>query len=222
MSPKSERYDPRDIITPDAFHVKPELLGLPLAGPFRRGAAMLLDLVFVGLLVLTKEVIGFVFWLALAAVLFRVTSRTAREGVGTAAGRAFVRIAAVVILAVGVGGFAIRFLGSDFVASRFGTEDPMGRGDTADAPSTSGKKGGALQFRIDGGAPIEGLGLRDVVLIPDMIALGRAESAEEALPAAERVAEALVRAGASPPETRETLAELLEEGEGAPLAEGAP
>ncbi len=42
--------DPRHIVTPDAFGVAPELLGRPLASPWRRGVALLADLLFVFLL----------------------------------------------------------------------------------------------------------------------------------------------------------------------------
>lgn len=40
----------RQIVTPYAFFVSDDLLGTPLAGPFRRGFALLIDLVFIALL----------------------------------------------------------------------------------------------------------------------------------------------------------------------------
>lgn len=42
--------DPRSIVTPDAFSVAPDLLGTPLAEPWRRFVALLLDLVLIGFL----------------------------------------------------------------------------------------------------------------------------------------------------------------------------
>ena len=42
--------DPRSIVTPDAFSVTPNLLGTPLAEPWRRFVALLLDLVLIGFL----------------------------------------------------------------------------------------------------------------------------------------------------------------------------
>ncbi|HSG80977.1 MAG TPA: RDD family protein [Gemmatimonadota bacterium] len=42
--------DPRDIITPDAFSVAPELLGTPLARPWRRGVAMGVDLLLISII----------------------------------------------------------------------------------------------------------------------------------------------------------------------------
>ena len=62
--------DPRTIITPDAFSVAPELLGLPLAHPWRRAAAILVDLVLVAILANAQAIFFafaagvFVFWLA--------------------------------------------------------------------------------------------------------------------------------------------------------------
>ncbi len=67
---------PRDIITQDAFAVAPHLLGLPLARPWRRFAAMALDLAIVGLLVN----VGGKFLLAAVAVY--VFLRMARHAPG--------------------------------------------------------------------------------------------------------------------------------------------
>jgi len=63
--------DPRTIITPDAFQVAPELLGLALARPWRRAAAILIDLTLVALLANAQAVFFafafgiFVFWMAI-------------------------------------------------------------------------------------------------------------------------------------------------------------
>ncbi len=45
----SRRDDPKDIITPDAFQIHPGLLNRPLASPWRRGIAMLIDLLVVAM-----------------------------------------------------------------------------------------------------------------------------------------------------------------------------
>jgi RDD family protein len=48
--------DPRTIVTPDAFEVSSELLGMPLALPRRRGAALLIDgIVIIFITMLTKS-----------------------------------------------------------------------------------------------------------------------------------------------------------------------
>lgn len=44
------RKETRQIVTPYAFFVADDLLGTPLAGPFRRGFGMLIDLIFISLL----------------------------------------------------------------------------------------------------------------------------------------------------------------------------
>ena len=62
--------DPRTIITPDAFQVAPDLLGLALARPWRRAVAILIDLTLVALLANAQAVFFafafgiFVFWMA--------------------------------------------------------------------------------------------------------------------------------------------------------------
>ncbi len=50
MRPEAVSGDPRSIVTPDAFSVTPELLGTPLAEPWRRFAALMVDLVLIGFL----------------------------------------------------------------------------------------------------------------------------------------------------------------------------
>ncbi|MDT8340111.1 MAG: RDD family protein [Longimicrobiales bacterium] len=61
--------DPRSIITPDAFRIDPALLGTPLARPGRRLAALLIDLVLIGLLSAFARGLGILVWGALGAGL---------------------------------------------------------------------------------------------------------------------------------------------------------
>lgn len=75
----SAARDPREIVTPDAFSVAPELLGTPLARPWRRGVAMLVDLVLIGLL---SRAGWFFLGLAIAFLLFRRALRPAVSLVG--------------------------------------------------------------------------------------------------------------------------------------------
>lgn len=51
------REETRQIVTPYAFFVADELLGTPLAGPFRRGFALLIDLFFITLLTQVSSLI---------------------------------------------------------------------------------------------------------------------------------------------------------------------
>lgn len=69
--------DSRGYITPDAFRVAPHLLGLPLASPSRRAAAILLDLLIVAVLVHVGG--GMLFGMAAAVVFFKM----ARGRLGT-------------------------------------------------------------------------------------------------------------------------------------------
>lgn len=70
--PSSGAVDPRTIITPDSFAVAPELIGLPLATPARRAAAMLLDVFPLALLINAGAVF---FALTAAIVLWRASAR---------------------------------------------------------------------------------------------------------------------------------------------------
>jgi hypothetical protein len=90
------------VITPDAFSVNPSLVGLPLARPARRLAAMLLDLLIVAILVGS----GGAIMLGLAAgwFAFRVAGKLAGSGSGMSGMlRLGVRVAgAVILFAAGV------------------------------------------------------------------------------------------------------------------------
>ena len=52
---RNEARDPRSIITPDAFEVSQALLGLPLATPWQRLWAILIDLTVIGLVTLLTK-----------------------------------------------------------------------------------------------------------------------------------------------------------------------
>ncbi|MFQ3191648.1 MAG: hypothetical protein ACI936_002790, partial [Paraglaciecola sp.] len=51
------RKETRQIVTPYAFFVADDLLGTPLAGPFRRGFGLLIDLFFIALLTQVSSLI---------------------------------------------------------------------------------------------------------------------------------------------------------------------
>ena len=54
--PTPTHRDPRSIITPDAFEVSPDLVGMPLASPRRRAAALAIDgVVILGITALTNS-----------------------------------------------------------------------------------------------------------------------------------------------------------------------
>lgn len=84
----TQAQDPRRTITPDAFSVAPGLLGVPLAHPWRRLAAILIDLVLIGLLANVRAVFfalaagAFFFWLAFRGRKNSNASKASRVGIG--------------------------------------------------------------------------------------------------------------------------------------------
>ncbi|MBY5922305.1 RDD family protein [Ferrimonas balearica] len=72
----STRDDPKDVITPDAFHIHPHLLNRPLASPWRRGIAMLLDLMVV--VMVTES--GGVLFVLLVLLTWRIRKRQWKAG----------------------------------------------------------------------------------------------------------------------------------------------
>lgn len=95
----SNGRDPREIVTPDAFSVSPDLLGLPLAHPWRRAAAILIDLLLIGLLANARGV-----FLALAAgiFLFWLAFKGRKAGLGSSAARAAIGCGGAVVVFVAV------------------------------------------------------------------------------------------------------------------------
>ncbi len=71
MPTRPRLRDPRSIVTPDAFEVAPELLGLPLSPPGRRLAAILIDLGVIGLIMLATRSVPLLLGVAAAVVFIR-------------------------------------------------------------------------------------------------------------------------------------------------------
>jgi hypothetical protein len=181
--------DPREIITPDAFEVAPELLGIPLAHPWRRGVAMAIDLVLVGIL---GSVGWFFLGLALAILSFRAAFRRSTMGFLARESRVAVfGLLGTVLLIATVGGFwSSRFLNDD--------ESPI---------------------QVNASGILSGLSLGDVGgTVADVLALNRAETEAEMREAASALAERLRRQGLEPADIREVLEGAAAESE-APWAE---
>lgn len=106
--------DPRSIVTPDAFEVSKELLGLPLASPGSRLVALLIDLAVIGLLTAVTRSFALVLGVVVAFLFIRegfkrtpvrgsVFGRAMRLSVGCLG--LWVGIITVVVwMAVGIGG----------------------------------------------------------------------------------------------------------------------
>ncbi len=71
MATPSTHRDPRSIVTPDAFEVSETLLGLPLASPPRRLAALVIDLAVIGLITLMTRSFGILLGVVAAGFFMR-------------------------------------------------------------------------------------------------------------------------------------------------------
>ncbi|HUF75979.1 MAG TPA: RDD family protein [Longimicrobiales bacterium] len=71
MAPSSTPRDPRSVVTPDAFELSTELLGLRLAPPGRRLAALVIDLVVIGIITLITGSFALILGVLVAVLLIR-------------------------------------------------------------------------------------------------------------------------------------------------------
>lgn len=238
--PRPRAEDPRSIITPDAFHVEPSLLGAPLASPSRRLAAMLIDLVLLGFVVNAP---GWLFALITAFVLFRATSR--KSGSKGGAGRVLLRAGGAVVAFVGVLSLVSAISGLFSRDERPAAGPDPGPQAEAAAPPEPGRQGEAAMppepGQVEAAVPPEPgrQGVAEAPLEPagggegadeaeagtdaavptpggvlrEMIALGRASSADEARPHAAAAARFFAAQGDrmdDPGELRESLEDLAD------------
>ena len=116
----SNGRDPREIVTPDAFSVSPDLLGLPLAHPWRRAAAILIDLLLIALLANAKSVL---FALAAGTFLFWLAFRGRKAGVGSTMARAAIGCGgAIAVFVAVVAIWGTLFLDEDMVLTDLGED----------------------------------------------------------------------------------------------------
>lgn len=116
--------DPRDRVTPDAFHVDPALLNHPLAGPWRRGAALSLDLCAIGVL----STLGATFLVGLGGYFLFRYARRRQQGIRKTVtiGLALTLIA-VGVLGVFASGFWKHWIPGDPEVQVSATEGGLGR-----------------------------------------------------------------------------------------------
>ncbi|MEW5927224.1 MAG: RDD family protein [Gemmatimonadota bacterium] len=187
--------DPRSVITPDAFSVAPHLLGLPLATPRRRLAAMAVDLVVVAFLVNVGG--GVLFGLALAWVFFRVASRKGPRAVPRP-----VRVGAAVLGALVLFGAGSSLW--DEVADRVrGGEPESGADGSRDAARAM-----QVAARVVGDEGQAGKALRAGA---ELIALGASDTEQEAFTHASAYAAGMKAAGRPDAEIRRELADAAAE-----------
>jgi len=186
--------DPRTIVTPDAFRVAPDLLGLPLAGPTRRALGMLIDLMVIGVFAL----LGWTATLAFIAFML-ILHFTAKGGpLGHALVRLPVRALALTLLAVLVFGRPVSWVSSV-------VEDLAG---PQLASVTHGPSDRGATLEVDGNA-------RALISPADLLRSGadairfaRTRDSTEARTLARSLAEQLRGQGLTPAEITEVLGEL--------------
>lgn len=198
------RQDPRTIVTPYAFAVHPDLVGRPLATPWQRLGAILVDLIVIGFLSLLGGValalgsIFLLFWLALRKPAQDVIGKMFRVAVGCLAVLILV-IAVVVVVAVRYGDDIATMVEERVPA---GMEETLPPGAVLDSASESGA--------ADAGP--EGPGLMDVIeSARGAMAFRNAQTREDAQAIANRLARNGRELGLTRREIRESLGGLIPE-----------
>lgn len=171
--------DPRDIITLEAFSVAPELLGMPLARPARRAAAIAVDLVLVAVLVALGGRLLFV--LAGGWLFLRLARRRGGTGVLRRSWRVLFLVLAVILLLQGM-----RWAWNSITARVI---------ERAAAPAIEESGSAGLSGR------------QGLAAAAEVVALRRVTTEEEAQVLARRVAERLHAQGLEPTEIREVIRE---------------
>lgn len=178
--------DPRDIITPDAFTVAPHLLGLPLARPGRRAAAIAVDLLLVAVL---TNAGGLFLGFAAAAIFFRISARSAGGNLLRRSVRRSLRLAGALVLFIACLSLWDRV--EDWVRDR--DDDAAQRLAVGADSIVIGDLGSAVQLGVGVGA------------------LYGADNDEEARTAARQTAERLRALGTSPEGIRKALDGMADE-----------
>lgn len=181
--------DPRTIITPDAFEVEPGLIGLPLATPFRRGIASLVDLAVIGTITVVTKDVGAVVGLLVAAVfVYMALKSPITRDLPAPLAWAF-------RFSVGCLGFVVLVIS---VTAIWWIRAGPDLDDLIEDATVS----------VDGGE----LGVRDVLAgVQGGIALQQASSGDAALAAAAEIARTGFASGLSESEIRQVLLELVPE-----------
>lgn len=173
--------DPKEIVTPEAFHIAQELLGRPLAHPLRRAGAMAIDLLAV---ILLANAGGVFLAIAAAIVLFRMATRSREDGAMAGWVRGTLGCVGAVALFVSV------LLVWDALFDRDGDEAERRAEVSEGVAEMSLGEAGATAAEI--------------------LAFRRAEAPDEAQVQAARIARRLQRLGLTNDEIRETLIGLTE------------
>jgi hypothetical protein len=168
MAASSTSRDPRSIVTPEAFEVSQELLGLPLASARRRLAAILLDLVFVGIVTVLTRSVALVLGVLVAGALLRA-GFVRTQVTGNVFDRARRASVGCLGLMVGLVTFGI------FVA-RMVDDEPSGADDPSRVEIDLGTGSLNIQRQATAGDPLEA---RDAQAVRDGVTLYSFEQALE-------------------------------------------
>jgi hypothetical protein len=189
-------FDPRKIITAESFHVAPHLLGLPLASPSRRLAAILIDLCLVAILANSGKV---ALALALSISFFWVAGRKLGKGGGFFSRSAKAAFRGFGALMLFIAAIAIWNSARGRV-QRVATRDDDDGGDSASAAMSVG---GPKQPQVSAGA----LGRSGLTVL----ALTRATDSASADTAARAAIPRLRRLSMTDAAIRETLLDVVED-----------
>ncbi|UCC82371.1 MAG: RDD family protein [Gemmatimonadota bacterium] len=193
----SKARDPREIITPDAFSVAPDLLGTPLARPWRRGVAMGLDLLLIAVIA-GLRISWFLLFLAVTILFFRAAIRPSVGALRKGTRRAvFGALAAMALVGTLIAGYEV-FAGFSPLAWLASTGDAPVEGEAVEEPGVMDALGTAR----------------------DVLAVQTASSETELTAAATRLGVRLQSLGVERGEIRTTL-DALAEGREEPWAQDA-
>ena len=209
--------DPRTIVTPDAFSVHPPLLGTPLARPWRRGVAVLIDLILVGFITAVTSGVWFILGVVAAAFFFTRARKPGKSERASKLFRVFLGCMGVSALSFTVVVFfGLRFLNqaTDDLGAGFSIEElaeSLGRGSFSasfgDAPPPSASVDEPILAGLDD--PPADQADPAVAELPDLRLAEAIELAEDTIGELER---SLGRANRDLEDTRAELDEALQEG----------
>jgi hypothetical protein len=179
--------DPREIITPDAFSVAPDLLGTALARPWRRGVAMGIDLLLIAIIA-GLRISWFLLFIAVTILFFRAAIRPSPSVLSKRTRRvAFGALAGLALIGTLIAGY-----------EAFTDFNPLAWIDSAGDVAVEG-------------AAEEGLGVMDALgTVRGVVAVQSASSETEMTVAATRLGEQLQSMGVDRGEIRTTLDGLAE------------
>ena len=220
------QIDPRESITPDAFSVATELLGTPLARPWRRAAAMAVDLLAISILARAG---GLFLGLAAAFVLLRLALRSRGGPFGRRSRQAVFGCAGVTVLAVTFAAGWLSWTGGGRSSFNVGADSDAGsapfgelgaimaevtslRGSSSEGEAREAATRFAERLIREGSDSVEAAGI--VAFLLDTVAKPWAQDmvdsiltpAGELTPAVELDSDSLARAYASALETGDTAA----------------